>query len=450
MKPYAPLGILSIAAYLEQHGHPAELFDTTFSSKEEFRTMLLAERPDVVGIYTNLMTKVNVLEAIAFIRSRPELAATRVVLGGPEVTHHVAKFLEHGADVIVIGEGEETMRELIEAWTSPLPISLHNIPGIAFAEGGATVRTPERALLKKIDELPMPKRGGIRIERYLETWKRHHGTSAVSVSTMRGCPYSCRWCSRAVYGGSYRRRSPKLVVDEIELIRERYSPDSIWFVDDVFTINHRWLEEFAAEVSERGVSFRYECITRADRLNERAVELLRQSGCFRVWIGAESGSQRVLDAMDRRVSVDQVRSMIQLSRRHGIETGTFIMLGYPGETEQDILETIDHLKRSSPDHFTVTVAYPIAGTPLFEDVGDIITDRPDWSTSTDRDIDFQRPYSRRYYRFATSRIRHEVEAHRLAGRNGNTARRYAHTARALAASVAMRFERLFGRPHGTR
>src|SRR5204863_1477240 len=140
-----------------------------------------------------------------------------------------------------------------------------------------------------------------------------------------------------------------LVAEEIALVKERYQPDSLWFVDDVFTINHRWLDELTSELDKRDLRVPYECITRADRLNERAVALLKKSGCFRVWIGAESGSQKILDAMDRRVTVAQVRDMIQLSKRHGIETGTFIMIGYPGETEADIAATIEHLKTSDPD-----------------------------------------------------------------------------------------------------
>ena len=348
MKPYAPLGILYLAAYLEQRGTTVEVFDTTFSTRAALERRLTDAPPDVVGIYTNLMTKIGVLETVRFIRSQPSLAGVTVVLGGPEITHHVDKFLEHGADVVVIGEGEETTHALVSAWSAGGPsAALGEIPGVAFRdERGQVVRTPPRPLLPSLDDLPMPKREAVDLQPYLDAWRARHGTNAISVSTMRGCPYSCRWCSRAVYGDSYRRRSPRLVADEIQQIVDRYHPDSLWFVDDVFTINHKWLEGLTLELEQRGLRVPYECITRADRLNEKAVSLLRRSGCFRVWIGAESGSQKILDAMDRRVTVTQVREMIQLSKKHGIETGTFIMLGYPGETEADIEATIEHLKSS--------------------------------------------------------------------------------------------------------
>jgi anaerobic magnesium-protoporphyrin IX monomethyl ester cyclase len=441
MKPYPPLGILYLAAYLGERGVATTVFDSTFSSRTALQRHLLETRPDVVGIYTNLMTKLNVLALMRFIRAQPSLAATRVVLGGPEVTHHVEQFLAHGADVVVIGEGEQTMHALVEAWSAGT--ALDEVAGIVFrGPGGAPVRTAPRTLLRSLDELPVPGREALDLRPYLEAWRARHGSNAISVSTMRGCPYSCRWCSRAVYGDSYRRRSPRLVVDELEALAARYQPDTFWFVDDVFTINHRWLDELTTELERRQLRIRYECITRADRLNERAVSLLQRSGCFRVWIGAESGSQKVLDAMDRRVTVDQVREMIQLSKRHGIETGTFIMVGYPGETEADLEATIEHLKRADPDQFTITVAYPIKGTPYYEEVsGDIVDARP-WEATTDRDLRLRRPHSDLYYQLAVSRVVNEVRSYQLSRRAGPRPALAAakHRVKALAARAGMRAE----------
>ena len=448
MRPYPPLGILYLAAYLEERGQPVAVFDSTFSTRAALERHLLEARPDVVGVYTNLMTKRAVLEVMAFVRAQPALAATRIVLGGPEVTHHVDEFLGHGADVLVIGEGEETMHELVRAWAAPAPAPagdpLAVIAGIAYRDGRGTVtRTAPRALLRNLDELPIPRREALDLRPYLDAWRAHHGTNAVSISTMRGCPYTCRWCSRAVYGETYRRRSPRLVVDEIQAVVERWQPDSFWFVDDVFTINHRWLDELTQELERRRLHIRYECITRADRLNERAVGLLRRSGCFRVWIGAESGSQKVLDAMDRRVTVDQVREMIQLSKRHGIETGTFIMLGYPGETEADILATIDHLKRADPDQFTITVAYPIKGTPFHDEVKRDIVDLRPWRESTDRDLERRRPHSALYYDLAVSRVVNEVRSHQLRHRGRGAALSAAkHRVKALLSHAGMKAEPL--------
>ncbi|CAN5909705.1 radical SAM protein [soil metagenome] len=408
MKPYVPLGILYISAYLEKNGFDNEIFDSTFSSFEKLKNNLKANVPAVIGIYTNLMTKLNVLHIIEFIRSDALLSGMKIILGGPEVRNHAAQFLLHGADALVIGEGEATMLQLVKCFSIG-EVDLSQVKGIAFIKADKTVVINEdQGLLKSIDELPFPNRKKIDLQQYFDAWKNAHGSSTLSLSTMRGCPYTCKWCSRAVYGGTYRRRSARLVVDEIVALQSQYTFDNIWFVDDVFTISHKWLADFANEIAVRKVKFSYEIITRADRMNDEVIELLVKSGCFRVWIGAESGSQNVIDAMDRRVDVIQVREMIKLARKKGLEAGTFIMLGYPGETQKDIKETIRHLNDSQPDYFTITLAYPIKGTPLYAETENKFIDPQSWEISTDRDIDFKRTYSRRYYDFALRWVHNEV------------------------------------------
>jgi anaerobic magnesium-protoporphyrin IX monomethyl ester cyclase len=409
MKPYVPLGILYIAAYLREHGYLNEVFDSTFSSFEKQKDKLLELQPDLIGVYTNLMTKLNVLRLIQFVRNTPELSHTKIILGGPEVRNHAANFLNAGADALVIGEGEESMLELAQFYDQKQMANLSEIKGVAWKnEAGETVVNTERPLLKAIDSLPFPARDAVNLQLYFDAWKKAHGESTVSVSTMRGCPYTCKWCSRAVYGLSYRRRSPQLVVDEILHLQKHYQFDSIWFVDDVFTVSHKWLTDFAAEISKRKVQVKYEIITRADRMSEAVIDLLLQSGCYRVWIGAESGSQTIIDAMDRRVDVKQVREMIRLSRKKGLQAGTFIMIGYPGETENDIRETVNHLSESDPDYFTLTLAYPIKGTELYSETQEKFIDAPDWAVSTDRDIDFKRTYPRRYYDYAVRWVYNQV------------------------------------------
>ena len=258
---------------------------------------------------------------------------------------------------------------------------------------------------------------------------------------MRGCPYTCKWCSRAVYGLSYRRRNPDKVVEELVQIKKEYNPDSLWFVDDVFTISHKWLTSFRDELRKQNLLIPYECITRADRLNEEVILMLKETGCFRVWIGAESGSQKVIDLMDRRVDVNQVREMIQLTRKHGIEAGTFIMLGYPGETEEDIEETIRHLKASNPDYFTITVAYPIKGTELYQEIEAIQTTNLDWSTSTDRQVDFKRTYSRKYYDYAVKRVINEVNYFKARNKRPSIGAAAKLKAKSLIAKIGMQLYR---------
>ncbi len=419
MKPYPPLGLLYLSAYLEQHGIDHELFDTTFSSMAALHRRLLDLRPPLLGIYANLLTRPNLLALIAFVRSQPALRATRIVLGGPEVRYHIDQWLQHGADVLVLGEGEQTLLELVT--TLKRGGDLATVAGLAYrgVDGGPVI-TAEREAIRPLDSLPEPARERIDIERYATLWRQHHGMSAMTVSTMRGCPYSCRWCSRAVYGRSYRRRSPTAVVAELEALQRRYAPDSIWFVDDVFTIHWGWLAAFADELERRGLVIAYECITRADRLDEPVVALLKRSGCYRVWIGAESGSQAILDAMERRVTVAQVQAMMAAARRAGIEVGTFVMLGYPGEREADIEATLHHLKATAPDHWTVTLTYPITGTPLHEQLqGAGLLEGHNWASGTERDQGFVRTYSQAYYQHALRWLQGEMAWHRLYQQRGH-------------------------------
>jgi len=442
MKPYAPLGILYISAYLKEHGIDNNIFDTTFSSKNELKKYLVDERPDYIAIYVNLMTKINVLDIIKYIKSTDSIKNAKIILGGPEVRYNATDLLELGADFVVIGEGEETTLELINRLEMKNRNDFKNINGIGFKDdNGKIIFNAERSLISDIDTLPFPNRSGIDISKYQEAWKNHHNLDAISVSTMRGCPYTCRWCSRAVYGLTYRRRSPEKVVEELQKIKDEYNPDTIWFVDDVFTISHKWLSGFNEELKRNNLRIKYECITRADRMNEDVIKTMKESGCFRVWIGAESGSQRIIDAMDRRVKVEQVREMIKLAKKHGIETGTFIMLGYPGETEKDIEETISHLKKSNPDLFTITIAYPIRGTELFQEIETNQVNFFDWEKQTDRDRDFIRTYPRRYYDFAVRRVVNEVRYYKAINNGSIKPEAVKYKSKSFAAKTAMWFVR---------
>lgn len=414
MKPYVPLGILYISAYLNSKGIEHEVYDSTFSSFDEFKAYLLKNKPTLIGIYTNLMTKVSVLKIINFVHNHPELKACKIILGGPEIRYNAENYLINGADMLAVGEGEQTFFEISEYYkiNKTLPTEIN---GTAYLKDNKVFFTPERALIKDINVLPMPARKKIDLSLYGNAWKEHHGYSMYSVSTMRGCPYTCKWCSRAVYGGTYRRRSPKLVVDELEYLKENYNPDRIWFVDDVFTISHKWMNEFKEEILKRKIFIPYEIITRADRLNEDIIKILKETGCFRVWIGAESGSQKIIDAMDRRVDVKEVREMIIKTKAHGIEAGTFIMLGYPGENKEDIRETIRHLKISDPSYYTVTLAYPIKGTPLHTEVNETIVANGNWNVISDREYDFKRTHSKKFYQYAIRWVYNEVNYSKTKG-----------------------------------
>lgn len=410
MKPYPPLGILYISSYLKQHKVDVEVFDTTFSSFEAQIAYITEHQPKIVAVYTNLVTKLNVIKLVKHIKSTSTLCNIKVVLGGPDVTYNIENYLKMGADFIVIGEGEQSTYELSKAILNH--DNFTDIPGIAFVRNNLVCKNSSREKIKNIDELPFPDRGAINLHQYLKVWKQFHGKSTISISTQRGCPYTCKWCSTAVYGQSYRRRSPELVADEIEKLKATYNPDSLWFVDDVFTVSHKWIEGLYDEFKKRNIAIGFECITRAERLNEDILFKLKEMGCEKIWIGAESGSQKIIDKMDRRVDVEKVQEMIIKTQKLGIDAGTFIMVGYPDETIKDIKQTVYHLKRSLPNQFTITVTYPITGTDLYNEVYNLMETNINWETTTDRDIRFKRKYSDTFYDYAVRYIVNSVESHR--------------------------------------
>lgn len=408
MKPYPPLGILYICSHLRKKGVKAEVFDSTFSSRQQLWDVLKQNPPSVLGVYANLMTRSNVVEILAMAKEN----GWQTVVGGPEPGAYVEEYLASGADVVVIGEGEITLEELVPVLQSHS--NLHGVDGIAFkAPDGSVIRTKPREQIKDIDAQPWPARELIDVPRYVDVWRQHHGMGSVSLITARGCPYHCRWCSHEVFGKTHRRRKPTSVVDELEWLMDEYHPQMAWMADDVFTIHHGWLFQYAAELKRRGLKLPFECISRADRLNPQVAETLAEMGCFRVWIGSESGSQRILDAMERGVTVEQVQTAVALCRSVGIQTGMFLMWGYEGEEISDIEATVEHVKRTDPDIFFTTVAYPIKGTPYFAEVADRVESLKLWKDSSDREFRIRSRHSRQFYKFADKLLRSEVELNRL-------------------------------------
>jgi len=432
MMPYPPLGLLYLSSHLKARGHRVVLHDTTFAGTDSFRAALDEHRPAVVGLYVTLMTRAAALEMITASRK----AGAWVVLGGPEPAPNAAEYLAHGAHAVVVGEGEQTLDELLHH----LPVhglrGLESIAGLRIAGAdGEVIATPPRALLSDLSVQPWPDREAVAFERYLETWRRHHGHTTVSLITSRGCPFTCAWCSHDVFGRSHRRRRVDEVADEVEAIVGRWAPDRLWYADDVFTLNRPWVARYAAELGRRGLRVPFECISRADRLDETVADALADMGCRRLWIGSESGSQRILDRMLRLTSVEDVQDKTTMLQARGIEVGMFIMLGYEGEEESDLAATVDLLTTAVPDIVLTTVAYPIRGTEYYRDVKEkIVAGRP-WDQRNDRELGIRGRHSRRYYRHAT---RWMVNEYRLARARSRGDVGLAGRARARAAAVAGR------------
>ncbi len=413
MKPYAPLGILYLCSHLRSKGFDVDVFDTTFSSREELFRVLRSEPASVLGVYANLMTRGNVIEILKAARE----AGWTTVVGGPEPGAYTLEYLREGADFVVAGEGEVTMEELLLALRNG-GRDLDKIAGLSFMQDGSLHQGQPRGQLANLDAQPWPARDAIDIQRYVDTWRQHHGTGSVNFITARGCPFRCNWCSHQVYGQSHRRRDPLLVVDEVQWLMERYKPDIMWVSDDVFTINHAWVRSYATEMRQRGLRVPFECISRADRLNEEMLDLLAELGCFRIWIGSESGSQRILDSMDRGVKIEQVHNAVEMCRERGIQSGMFLMWGYEGEELEDIEATIRHVSTSRPDIFFTTVSYPIKGTPYYQKISDRLVQLAPWSATSDRELKIKGRHTRKFYSHVDQLLRDEVARARLLQQEG--------------------------------
>src|ERR1700730_740603 len=410
MKPYVPLGILYICSHLRSKGFDVEVFDTTFSSPRDLIRYLQTEAPSVLGVYANLMTRKRVIEIVRTARE----AGWKTIVGGPEPGAYIREYLDAGADVVVMGEGETTMEELLPALRAASLCALEKVSGIAFLnESGEVHQTTSRPQIADLDAQPWPARDAVDVMRYVRTWRDAHGQGSLSFITARGCPYRCRWCSHQVFGMTHRRRRAHAVVDEVEWLLSTYQPDMVWIADDVFTIHHGWLRLYAAEMRRRGLRVPFECISRADRLSDEVVDLLAELGCFRVWIGSESGSQRILNAMERGVTVEQVQRAVSMCKTRDIQTGMFLMWGYEGEELQDIEATIEHVRRSDPDIFFTTIAYPIKGTPYHQRVASSLVQLKPWGETSDREMVLRGRRPARFYEFADLLLRDEVQLARL-------------------------------------
>jgi radical SAM superfamily enzyme YgiQ (UPF0313 family) len=285
--------------------------------------------------------------------------------------------------------------------------------GLAYIDTqGQLVRTPERAHRQDVDSLAIPARDLVDIERYREAWTKHHGYFSLSLIATRGCPFGCTWCQKSVFGRSFRPRSPESVAEEMAIIKEHYHPDQVRIVDDVLGINRKWVSVWHDAVLDRGAVIPFECLSRADLMDEEMARLLKEAGCRRIHIGAESGSQRVLDAMNKGITVDEIRRVAELCRDLDIESYYYMMVGYPGEEWEDLQLSVKLLRETRPDVFSTTIAYPLPGTEFYEQVRDRLTfegdQMPDWVHTAENRLLFERGgYSTLFYRWVMRWFRAE-------------------------------------------
>jgi radical SAM superfamily enzyme YgiQ (UPF0313 family) len=410
MKPYPPLGILYLSAFLKRQGFSVEVFDATFRDFSDFEDTVKRLKPRILGLYANIITRDNVLRLAQIAKAN---GVEFVVAGGPDASEWCDRYFANGVDIIGLNEGELTLQELIPWLQQQGMKNLEQVRGIMFLKNGKVHRTPPRPAITDLDSLPWPDRDVLEMDQYFSAWKSHHGESSVSLITARGCPFHCAWCSSEVFGHTHRQRSPKDVVDEMLMLKERYNPDIMWISDDVLTINKKWTQEFIREVKARNAQHPYECLSRVDLVDREILKGLRETGCFRIWYGAESGSQKVLDSMTKGTTVQQVREAARITQEVGMQAGFFILLGYPEETTADIQMTIDFLKETRPDVVGTSIAFPIKGTDFYHRVADRVIPDDNWSSRNQNKLLFRSKYPRLYYWFAVRWLVKEVNVDKM-------------------------------------
>jgi len=403
-QPYPPLGTLQAAAVIRGAGFAVSLFDSNLArGPQDFGETIQRISPKYVVIYDdgfNYLTKMcltNMREAAFNMAKAAKKQGCIVIVSSSDATDHYEKYFLQGIDFVVRGEGEETVRELLVAHAQGEDLS--PIPGLAFRRRGETIVTPPRKVLRDLDRLPLPAWDLADLDPYKAIWKKHHGYFSLNIATTRGCPFKCNWCAKPIYGNRYNSRSPGHVVHEIEMLIRQYQPDHFWICDDIFGLKPGWVQEFRDLILAKKLKFKYKLQSRADLLLEdRAIDALAQSGAETIWIGAESGSQKVLDAMDKGITVGQIRGATRLLKEKNLQVGFFLQFGYPGEDLADIEATIQMVLELMPDELGISVSYPLPGTKFYDMVKDQLNEKSNWRDSDDLAMMFQSTFNKEYYR----------------------------------------------------
>jgi anaerobic magnesium-protoporphyrin IX monomethyl ester cyclase len=368
---FPPLGLGYLAASLRSQAIAVELVDCTFHSREEVIEKVKRSNPQIIGIYSMFSMKRSSLELAAIFKDFCDL----LVVGGPLPTFGAADFLD-AFDIAVIGEGEETLSELVKC--VEMGENFSNVKGIAYKDGGKTRFTPARDFVRNLDDLPFPSRQLFDNEAYKKYCSKRFGYTITSMITSRGCPFSCDFCSRPVFGNSFRTRSPSNIVDEVESIAS-FGYDRVWFADDCFTLNRAHLIGVCDELIRRSIDVGWECLSRVDTVDREVARKMRQAGCVRVFFGIESGNNNVLSLMRKQITVEQARKAVYAAKDAGLQVGAFFILGYPGESDETVLDTVRFASGLPLDYLSFTLPYPIPGTALYERVrgnGGVMAD--DW------------------------------------------------------------------------
>jgi anaerobic magnesium-protoporphyrin IX monomethyl ester cyclase len=402
-QPYPPLGTLLAASVIQALGLSVSFHDSNLEESPKYIFPFLKNRPTYFIIYDdgfNYLTKMCLTamrEASFEMIEEAKRNGCLVIVSSSDAADHYEKYFAHGADYVIRGEGEETLKELLTSLENGKNTS--SILGTAFLKDGKVIINSTRQVLKDLDSLPFPAWPLINVESYRKIWNENHGYFSINIATTRGCPFKCNWCAKPIYGNRYNSRSVEKVVDEIEYLINTFQVDHFWMCDDIFGLKPEWIQNFRDKLKAKQLKIRFKIQSRADLLlQEDTVEALAQSGAETVWIGAESGSQKILDAMDKGITVWQIQEAASLLRRHGIRTGFFLQFGYLGETREDINATLEMVLKSLPDEIGISVSYPLPGTGFYQKVKMQLREKQNWKDSDDLAMMFEGTYGSQFYK----------------------------------------------------
>jgi len=417
MKPYPPLGTLYAAALLRNHGFSVALFDSMLENPEEqFREALRQHRPKIVAVYEdnfNFLSKMCLhrMREVSFriLEAAKEVRALALIHGS-DATDHQTEYLERGFDAVLIGEAEWTLLEMVQLLLQDPTGRRDTIRGIAYQDSSTQqlVRTPPRHLIPDLDALPFPAWDLIDGDHYRDVWKRHHGFFSLNMVSSRGCPYPCNWCAKPIYGNSYNVRSPEEVAREMHYLKQLWAPDQLWFADDIFALRPHWTERFSQAVRTLDAVVPFKIQSRVDLMTPQVAKQLAEAGCLEVWMGAESGSQEILDAMQKGTKVRHILEACDNLGSVGIRRSLFLQLGYPGENWEDIQKTIDLVRDAQPDDIGVSVSYPLPGTKFYKMVMDELGPKTNWEDSEDLAMMFKGAYTSEFYQALHDALHFEV------------------------------------------
>ncbi|MCI4365548.1 MAG: B12-binding domain-containing radical SAM protein [Thermoplasmata archaeon] len=410
---YPSLGLLTLGAYLRSHGTQVSVVDLTFArDASPVGRALRTFRPHLVGVHTKTLTFDRAVEVARQARA----VGAFTVAGGPDSASRVDTYLDSGFDAVVPGEGEVALTEL--ATCVAMGRDPRNVAGVSVRREGKTVRGPHRPFLRDLDALPLPAWDLVDMDRYLGEWQKRSGERRAAVLTSRGCPFDCSWCSKPTFGRTFRQQSPARVVEELVALKERHHVDYVRFCDDVFGISRPWIEELIDRILASHLDLQFECLARVDLLKPDLLHRLRQAGLVRVYVGVESGSQKMLDLMNRGTKLAQVERTAEALRREGIRQFWFLMLGYPGETLEDIEATLRLFRRFSPEEYSVSIAVPIPGTRFHTAVKDRLLGRKSAPTrgAGGASLLYEAAYPESMYRWEQARFGLEAALGRARGR----------------------------------